>query len=62
MNLLGLADLLRRVTAVRQVIVSTLVRNGGHRVRTARDLDIGVRTLGLKLKKWKEQKLVADTL
>jgi DNA-binding NtrC family response regulator len=46
----------------RQVIVATLVHNGGHRQRTARDLDIGVRTLGLKLKKWKEQKLVAETL
>jgi len=34
----------------------------GNRVRTAKALGIGVRTLGLKLKKWKEMNLVAQTL
>ena len=42
----------------REVIVETLQRFNGHRVKTARALGIGVRTLGLKLKKWKEMQLV----
>ncbi len=46
----------------REAIVETLVRFNGHRQRTASALGIGVRTLGLKLKKWKEEKLVAETL
>ncbi|MDZ4756170.1 MAG: sigma-54 dependent transcriptional regulator [Phycisphaerae bacterium] len=39
----------------RETILTTLERNRGHRVRSAKDLGIGVRTLGLKLKKWKEE-------
>ncbi|MFZ4573321.1 MAG: sigma-54-dependent transcriptional regulator [Phycisphaerales bacterium] len=46
----------------RETIVRTLEKFKGHRQRTATALGIGVRTLGLKLKKWKELKLVADTL
>ncbi|MBT8486207.1 MAG: sigma-54-dependent Fis family transcriptional regulator [Phycisphaerales bacterium] len=46
----------------REAIVATLQHHGGHRQRSARALGIGVRTLGLKLKKWKEQKIVAQTL
>ena len=46
----------------RQVIVETLGRFRGHRQKTAEALGIGVRTLGLKLKKWKEDRLVADDL
>ncbi|MFN0131706.1 MAG: sigma-54-dependent transcriptional regulator [Phycisphaerales bacterium] len=46
----------------RDAVVLTLRRFNGHRVKTARALGIGVRTLGLKLKKWKEAKLVAETL
>ena len=46
----------------REVIVETLQRFNGHRVKTAQALGIGVRTLGLKLKKWKEMHLVADSL
>jgi len=42
----------------REVIVSRLRSFNGHRQKTARALGIGVRTLGLKLKKWKEQELV----
>ena len=38
----------------RQVIIATLRSNNGHRQRSAAALGIGVRTLGLKLKKWKE--------
>ncbi|MEQ9616926.1 MAG: sigma-54 dependent transcriptional regulator [Phycisphaerales bacterium] len=46
----------------REVIVETLHRFNGHRQKTAQALGIGVRTLGLKLKKWKEERLVAETL
>ncbi len=46
----------------REVIVATLHRFSGHRVKTARALGIGVRTLGLKLKRWKELQLVAESL
>jgi len=46
----------------RDVIVQTLRRFNGHRQKTARALGIGVRTLGLKLKKWKELELVDTSL
>jgi len=46
----------------RDVIVQTLARHNGHRVKTARELGIGVRTLGLKLKKWKQLQLVEEGL
>lgn len=46
----------------RDVIVATLHRHGGHRQRTAMELRIGVRTLGLKLRRWKELSLVAEDL
>jgi two-component system, NtrC family, response regulator HydG len=41
--------------AERDLIVKTLERFGGHREKTARALGIGLRTLGLKLKKWREE-------
>ncbi|MEL7473195.1 MAG: sigma-54 dependent transcriptional regulator [Planctomycetota bacterium] len=46
----------------RRAIVEALRRFDGHRQKTARALGIGVRTLGLKLKKWKEQQLVEASL
>lgn len=46
----------------RDAIVQTLERFNGHRQRTAKALGIGVRTLGLKLKKWKSQQLVEQSL
>lgn len=46
----------------REAIVDALRRFNGHRQRTARALGIGVRTLGLKLRKWKELQLVEATL
>jgi len=46
----------------REVIVEALMKFNGHRQKTAQALGIGVRTLGLKLKKWKEERLVAETL
>jgi DNA-binding NtrC family response regulator len=38
----------------KQVILSTLEKFKGHRIKTAGALGIGVRTLGMKLKKWRE--------
>jgi DNA-binding NtrC family response regulator len=46
----------------RDAIIQALRRFNGHRQKTAVALGIGVRTLGLKLKKWKEMKLVAESL
>lgn len=46
----------------RDTIVATLHRFNGHRQRTAKALGIGVRTLGLKLKKWKDMELVSANL
>jgi len=39
----------------KHVILSTLQQFKGHRVRTASALGIGVRTLGMKLKRWREE-------
>jgi DNA-binding NtrC family response regulator len=39
----------------KHVILTTLERFKGHRMKTALALGIGVRTLGMKLKKWKEE-------
>jgi DNA-binding NtrC family response regulator len=41
--------------AERDLIMRTLHRFGGHRERTARALGIGLRTLGLKIKRWREE-------
>lgn len=46
----------------RDAIVRTLERFGGHRQKTAKSLGIGVRTLGLKLKKWKEMDIISQSL
>jgi DNA-binding NtrC family response regulator len=46
----------------RDAIVRTLTKFNGHRQRTAQALGIGVRTLGLKLKKWKQLQLVDAAL
>ena len=37
----------------RQLVERTLRQFGGHRARTAKTLGIGLRTLGMKLKKWR---------
>ncbi|HEV2294373.1 MAG TPA: sigma-54 dependent transcriptional regulator [Tepidisphaeraceae bacterium] len=39
----------------KQVILSTLEQFKGHRIKTATALGIGVRTLGMKLKRWREE-------
>ena len=41
----------------RKLILSTLDRFGGHRARTAGALGIGVRTLGMKLKRYRQEGL-----
>lgn len=57
------ADPIRPLDEVeREQIIRTLDHFGGNRARSAKSLGIGVRTLGLKLKKWKEQNLVAQSL
>ncbi|MCK4871299.1 MAG: sigma-54-dependent Fis family transcriptional regulator [Phycisphaerales bacterium] len=54
---------LRRLEEVeREAIVAALHGFNGHRQKTAEALGIGVRTLGLKLKKWKQLQLVAQDL
>lgn len=45
----------------KQVILSTLEKFKGHRVKTATALGIGVRTLGMKLKKWREEGELLET-
>jgi len=49
-------------TIEREAILATLEQNNGHRQKSAAALGIGVRTLGLKLKKWKELRLIPETL
>ena len=39
----------------RRLIERTLVQHNGHRAKTARALGMGVRTLGMKLKQWREE-------
>jgi len=46
----------------RDEVLRALGRFSGNRTRTAQALGIGVRTLGLKLKKWKELNLVAQSV
>ncbi len=46
----------------REHVLAALGHFKGNRTRTAEALGIGLRTLGLKLKKWKEQNLVAETV
>lgn len=46
----------------RQAILATLRHNNGHRRRSAAALGIGVRTLGLKLRRWKDAAIVPETV
>ncbi len=55
-------DVRRLEEIEREAIIETLHRFHGHRQKTASALGIGVRTLGLKLRKWKDMKLVEQTL
>jgi len=58
----GVGDVRPLEDLEREIIVEALRRLGGHRQKTAKALGIGVRTLGLKLKKWKELQLVEEAL
>ena len=44
----------------RALIEQTLIQYNGHREKTAKALGIGVRTLGMKLKKWREESIAAQ--
>jgi two-component system response regulator HydG len=44
----------------KQVILSTLNQFKGHRIKTAGALGIGVRTLGMKLKRWKDDGILVE--
>jgi DNA-binding NtrC family response regulator len=46
----------------KQVILSTLQQFKGHRQKTAGALGIGVRTLGMKLKRWKEDGELVESM
>ncbi|MCC7408568.1 MAG: hypothetical protein IT442_10890, partial [Phycisphaeraceae bacterium] len=46
----------------RQQVLAALGRFNGNRQKTAEALGIGLRTLGLKLKKWKQLNLVEQTV
>lgn len=39
----------------RKMIEKTLEKFSGHRIKTAQSLGIGVRTLGMKLKRWRTE-------
>ncbi len=47
--------------AERDLILKALQRFSGHREKTARALGIGLRTLGLKLKKWRDEGTFEET-
>src|SRR5690606_35387862 len=44
----------------KRVILDTLAKFEGHRAKTATALGIGIRTLGIKLKKWREEGELAE--
>lgn len=46
----------------RQLIEKTLKRFDGHRAKTARALGMGIRTLGMKLKQWREEAGAAERM
>ena len=46
----------------RSAILATLAYHKGHRRRSAEALGIGVRTLGLKLRRWKDAAIVPETI
>ena len=58
----GVTHVKRLEDVEREQVIKTLEKFSGNRQRTAESLGIGVRTLGLKLKKWKGQNLVAQTM
>ncbi len=45
----------------RRTIMKVLDKHNGHRLRTAKELGIGLRTLGMKLKKYKDEGILVET-
>jgi len=45
----------------RRTIMKILDKHNGHRLRTAKELGIGLRTLGMKLKKYKDEGILVET-
>jgi transcriptional regulator with PAS, ATPase and Fis domain len=45
----------------RRMILKVLDKHNGHRLRTARELGIGLRTLGMKLKKFKDEGVLVES-
>jgi DNA-binding NtrC family response regulator len=44
----------------RRTIMKVLEKHNGHRLRTAKELGIGLRTLGMKLKKLKDEGVLVE--
>ncbi len=44
----------------KRAILTMLAKHNGHRLRTAKELGIGLRTLGMKLKKFKEEGVLVE--
>ena len=55
-----LSELLPLAEVEKRVILDALAKFEGHRARTAGALGIGVRTLGIKLKKWRDDGVRID--
>jgi DNA-binding NtrC family response regulator len=45
----------------RRTILKVLEKHNGHRLRTAKELGIGLRTLGMKLKKFKDEGILVES-
>ena len=45
----------------RRTILKVLEKHNGHRLRTAKELGIGLRTLGMKLKKLKDEGILVES-
>ena len=45
----------------RRTILKVLEKHNGHRLRTAKELGIGLRTLGMKLKKLKDDGILVES-
>jgi transcriptional regulator with PAS, ATPase and Fis domain len=45
----------------RRTILKVLEKHNGHRLRTAKELGIGLRTLGMKLKRLKDEGVLVES-
>ena len=46
----------------RRLVERTLARFNGHRAKSAKALGMGIRTLGMKLKQWREEDVSEQSL